>query len=352
MSDPVFFARPAGLSLAQIAALTGAVPAQTRDVHVSGVAALDRAGSADLAFCDSPKHLADLATTRASACLVTSRLSASVPARTVALVVAEPSRAFSAVARALFPQALRPEPVFPGGGIAPGAHVHPSARLEGQVTVDPGAVIGPGAEIGAGSVICAQAVIGPQVRIGRDSAIGPGATITHALIGDRVIIHAGVRIGQDGFGYTNGARHQKVPQIGRVILQDDVEVGANTTIDRGYIRDTMVGEGTKIDNLVQIAHNVVIGRHCIIVAQCGIAGSATLEDFVVLGAKAGVIGHVTVGEGAQIAATSAVNDDVPPKARWGGVPAQPMRDWFRQIAEVKRLGRAALKGEAGRGEGD
>jgi UDP-3-O-[3-hydroxymyristoyl] glucosamine N-acyltransferase len=190
------------------------------------------------------------------------------------------------------------------------------------------------------------------VRIGRDSAIGPGATITHALIGDRVIIHAGVRIGQDGFGYTNGARHQKVPQIGRVILQDDVEVGANTTIDRGYIRDTMVGEGTKIDNLVQIAHNVVIGRHCIIVAQCGIAGSATLEDFVVLGAKAGVIGHVTVGEGAQIAATSAVNDDVPPKARWGGVPAQPMRDWFRQIAEVKRLGRAALKGEAGRGEGD
>jgi UDP-3-O-[3-hydroxymyristoyl] glucosamine N-acyltransferase len=335
MSDPVFFARPSGLSLAEIAALAGASGSVAAGPHIVGVGSLDRAGPADLAFCDSPRHLADLKGTRAGACLVTARLAPEVPARTVALVTAEPSRAFSAVVRALFPQAMRPLPIFAGSGIAPGAHVHPTARLEANVTV-----------------ICAQAVIGPQVRIGRDSAVGPGASITHALIGDRVIVHAGVRIGQDGFGYTNGARHLKVPQVGRVIIQDDVEIGANSTIDRGYIRDTMIGEGTKIDNLVQIAHNVVVGRHCIVVAQCGIAGSATLEDFVVLGAKVGVIGHVTVGEGAQIAATSAVNDDVPAKARWGGVPAQPMRDWFRQIAEVKRLGRAGAKGEAGRGEGD
>jgi UDP-3-O-[3-hydroxymyristoyl] glucosamine N-acyltransferase len=343
MSDPVFFRRPDALSLADISVLAGATLAQDTGRRVDGVASLDRAGPRDLAFCDSPKYRSDLIATRAAACLVTPRLQADVPAGTAALVTPEPSRSFSAVARALYPVALKPQSVFGSAGLSPGAHIHPAARLEANVTVDPGAVIGPEAEIGQGTVICAQAVIGPGVRIGRDSAIGPGASLTHALLGDRVIVHAGARIGQDGFGYTNGARHIKLPQLGRVIIQDDVEIGAGTTIDRGYVRDTMIGEGTKIDNLVQIAHNVVIGRHCIVVAQCGIAGSATLEDFVVLGAKVGVIGHVTVGEGAQIAATSAVNDDVPARARWGGVPAQPVREWFRQIAEIRRLGRAGGK---------
>src|SRR6185436_5199859 len=192
--------------------------------------------------------------------------------------------------------------LFAASGTAPGAIVHSSARLESGVTVDPGAVVGPSAEIGAGSVIAAGAVIGPDVRIGRDCSIGAGASITHAIIGDRVIVHPGCRIGQDGFGFVMGAGgHLKVPQISRVIIQDDVEIGAATTIDRGAFRDTVIGEGTKIDNMVQIAHNVVIGRHCVIVAQCGIAGSATLEDYVVLGARAGVIDHATVGEGAQLA---------------------------------------------------
>ena len=200
--------------------------------------------------------------------------------------------------------------------------MHPDARLEGGVVVEPGVVIGPGAEIGSGALIAANAVIGPEVRIGRDGAIGASVAISNALIGDRVVIHPGCMIGQDGFGFVKGASHLKVPQIGRVIIQDDVEIGAGTTIDRGAIRDTIIGEGTKIDNMVQIGHNVSIGRHCILVAQCGISGSSTLEDHVVLGARVGLNNNVTVGEGAQIAATSIVNGDVPPGARWGGVPAK------------------------------
>ena len=226
-----------------------------------------------------------------------------------------------------------------------------SAATKHGVVVDPGAVIGPGAEIGRGTIVGAGAVIGPQVRIGRDCSIGPQTTIQHAFLGNRVILHPGVRIGQDGYGYAfQQGRHVKVPQIGRVVIQDDVEIGANTTIDRGGTRDTVIGEGTKIDNLVQIAHNVVIGRHCIVVSQVGISGSTTLEDYVVLAGQVGVVGHVRIGRGSQIAGSSNVNSDVPPGSRWGGTPAKPVREWFREITVLKNLAAKRERSDAGAGD--
>jgi len=269
-----------------------------------------------------------------------------MPSHVVPLVVADPQRSFARVAAAMFPSSLRPTSICGINGVSPGSFVDATARLEAGVIVDPGAVIGPGAEIGSGTLIAANAVIGPSVRIGRDCAIGACASVTHALVGDRVILHTGVRVGQDGFGFALGPKgHAKLPQIGRVIIQDDVEIGANTTVDRGANRDTIIGEGTKIDNLVQIAHNVVIGRYCVIVGQVGISGSVTLEDFVVLGGHAGVVGHRRVGKGAQIAGSSHVKDDVPPGARWGGTPAKPVRDWFREMQLIAILAKRWQRGE-------
>ena len=218
------------------------------------------------------------------------------PAGCAVLLAREPYRAMAMVMAKLFPSAVKPGSVFNEAGVSPAAFVHPSARLEPGVIVDPGAVIGRGAEIGAGTVIGPHAVIGPEVRIGRDGAIGATTTIAAALIGDRVIIHPGAHIGQDGFGFALGPRgHLKVPQIGRVIIQDDVEIGAGVTIDRGANRDTVIGEGAKIDNLVQIGHNVVIGRHAVLVSQSGVSGSSVIGDFAALGGQAGIAGHLKIG---------------------------------------------------------
>ena len=264
------------LTIEEIAALTRAKPraGDPLDRRISNIAPLDTAVAADISFLDKPKFLDALAVTRAGACFISPRFEAQAPPGLAVLVTPEPYRAFVAVTRALFPEALRPSSLFGVKGRSKDAHVHASARLEANVTVDPLAVIGADAEIGAGTVIAAGAVIGPGVSIGRDCAIGAGVTIQHALIGDRVIIHPGARIGQDGFGYLPTPQgHQKIPQTRRVIVQDDVEIGANSTIDRGATRDTVIGEGTKIDNLVQIGHNTSIGRHCLLAAQTGISGS-------------------------------------------------------------------------------
>ena len=344
---PTFFDRARSLTVREIAALTGAEPVSGAilDRRITGVAALDRAFPTDLTFLEKPKYADQLRVSRTGVCLITERLRRGSPIHVSVLCARAPYQAFVAVARSLFGDALQPSSLFSVTGIAPGAFVHPTARLESGVTVDPGAVIGPRAEIGTGTVIGAGAVIGPKVRIGRDCAIGAHVSLMHTLIGDRVIVHPGCRIGQDGFGYVMGAGgHTKVPQIGRVIIQDDVEIGANTTIDRGAIRDTVIGEGTKIDNLVQVGHNTQIGRHCIVVARTGISGSVTLGDFVVLAAGAGVKDHVTIGEGAQIAAVSNVYNDVPAGARWGGIRAKPVGEWMREMATLDSLARARRGG--------
>jgi UDP-3-O-[3-hydroxymyristoyl] glucosamine N-acyltransferase len=321
MSDPVFFRRAGALTIGEIIELTGAKPLRMMDLtaQIEAVAPLDQGVPGTIVFLDNPKYADDVCTTRATACFVGQRYADRVPETTIALVTPEPYAACAKVSARLFPDSLRPGSVFGNTGISPGAYIHPDARLEDGVTVDPGAVIGPRAEVGEGSVIGANAVIGPDVRIGRQCSIGPQSTILFALIGDRVIIHPGVRIGQDGFGFAMSARgHLKVPQIGRVIVQNDVEIGANTTIDRGANRDTVIGEGTKIDNLVQIAHNVTIGRHCVIVSQVGISGSTDIADFVAAGGQAGITGHLKIGMGAQIGAQSGVMTDVPAGAKFGG----------------------------------
>lgn len=313
MNDPALPRAGHGLGLGEIAAMTGAPPppAALAARRIADVAALDRAAPWDLSFLDHERYAAIAAATRAGACFTTRALAGNLPARVAALVVDNPYRAFVLVARALFAGALQPSSLYLAGDNA-GAQVHPSARLEADVTIEPGAVIGPRVEIGSGTVVAANATIAGEVCIGRDCVVGAGTTIGHALIGDRVVIQAGCHIGQDGFGFVADAQGSlKVPPRGRVIIQDDVEIGAGTTIDRGGIGDTVVGEGTKIDNLVRVGHNASIGRHCIVVAQTGISGSATVEDHVVLGARVGLNDNVTVGEGARIAAASIVQDDVP-----------------------------------------
>ncbi|MEN2494433.1 MAG: UDP-3-O-acylglucosamine N-acyltransferase [Hyphomicrobiaceae bacterium hypho_1] len=302
--------------------------------QITDIKPIDEAGKHDLTFINNRKYLGFLNSTKAAACLIEKEFVDRLPKATVSLITREPYLAFALTLQLFYPTSCQSKILSKNTTTL----IDPDAVLEDGVEIEAGAMIGPEAQIGSGSRICAGAVIGYRCFVGRDCYIGPQVTVCHALIGNHVSIHAGARIGQDGFGYAMGPRgHTKVPQVGRVIIQDNVEIGANTTIDRGALKDTIVGEGSKIDNLVQIGHNVVIGRNCVVVSQAGIAGTTELGDFVVMGGQSGLIGHLKVGSGAQIAGTCHPTSNVPAGARMGGTPGRPLKQWAREVAVLSRM---------------
>ncbi|MDX3929678.1 MAG: UDP-3-O-(3-hydroxymyristoyl)glucosamine N-acyltransferase [Shinella sp.] len=350
-----FFPPHDGIRLGDLAARLGAELSDqsAADRLVRDVSPVYRAKEGDLCYMLSRKSRAELETCKATAILCDASLASLVPAHVVVLTTNRAHTAFALAGEILHPEAMRPPAtISAAAGISPAAFIDPTARLEAGVEVEPMAVIGAGAEIGEGTRIGPGVVIGAGVRIGRNCTIAAGAGVQYALIGNNVILHPGARVGQDGFGYGPSPKVGmiKIVQIGRVIIQDDVEIGANSTVDRGAMDDTVIGEGTKIDNQVQVGHNVRIGRHCGIAAGVGIAGSARIGDGVMIGGASGINGHITIGNGVQIAAMSGVASDIPPGERYGGIPARPMRDFLREVAEMAMRASSRNRKQGGKDE--
>ncbi len=334
--DPRFFEYKGPLSLSKIASLTSAeiTEGSSPDNLIEGIAPLSEAGSGDITFFENRRYRNDLLNTRASACFLNQNFYRDLPPGTIGLGSINPYKAFAIAASELFSEKGAQPFTDPESPM-----VHKDAVIGEGCIIEPGAVVHSGAEIGAQSRIESGAVIGVNVVIGKGCRIGSNVTLQFALIGDNVRIHPGSQIGQDGFGFAidPGNGHVKVPQLGRVIIENNVEIGSNTTIDRGSIKDTVVGAGTWIDNLVQIAHNVKIGKGCVIVAQVGISGSTVLEDYVVIGGQAGLAGHLHIGCGARIAAQSGIMRDVPAGSEYMGSPGFPVKKYMRQVAFLDRM---------------
>jgi len=321
MPDARFFVTAPGVSLADIVELTGAVLDGGRpDQLVETTAPLVHADGRSVAFLSDRKYRADLAATRAGAIFISARDLEAAPADSARLITPTPHAAWAQIARRLHQARMLPNQ--PRGS---------NIRLEDDVVIGPGVVVGDDVSIGAGTRIGANTVIGPGVQIGRGCDIGPNVTLGFCLMGDRVRIGPSTVIGEAGFGVTGDAGGLiDIPQLGRVILQDDVSIGANSCIDRGAWDDTVIGEGSKIDNLVQVGHNCRLGRHVILAGHTGLSGSVTIGDGAQLGGRAGVTDHHTIGRGARIAAASMVINDIPDGETWGGQPARPMRRFLRE----------------------
>lgn len=334
MTDLRFFNRAGPYSLGELAELSGARLGGGVDGKqvITDVSPIETAGPEDITFLDNRKYLDAFAGSRAGAAFVDERFAERAPAGMALLLTKEPYKAFARAAQAFYPA----KPVIPG--IAPTAIIGPAATVPADCEIGPYVVIEAGARIGARCQIGAHTVIGQAVELGDDCRVGPHVTLSYCVIGARVVLHPGVRIGQPGFGFAPDREGPvKIPQLGRVVIGDDVDIGANTTIDRGSGHDTVIGPGTMIDNLVQIGHNVVLGRGCILAGQVGISGSTKLGDFVMAGGQAGFAGHLNIGTAARIAAQAGLMRDVEPGSTVAGAPAVAITSFWRQVAVLQRL---------------
>lgn len=333
MADPRFFKRAGPFSLADIAKAGKAELHQGADPNfkIEDVATLDAAASSNLSFLDNRKYLQQFAESKAGACVVHPDLASRAPKGMHLLLSKNPYKSYALIAQHFYPKAES------SAFRHPNAVVDPTAKIGDGCHIGPNAVIGANAELGARCRIEANAVIGEGVVLGADTTVMPGATLSHCILGARCIVYTGARIGQSGFGFAPDVPAPvKVPQLGRVVIGDDCEIGANTTIDRGALTDTEIGSGTMIDNLVQIGHGVRIGKSCVIVSQVGISGSTVIEDYVMLGGQVGLAGHINIGKGAKVAAQSGVMRDVAPGETIGGYPAVPIKQWHRQTALLNK----------------
>jgi UDP-3-O-[3-hydroxymyristoyl] glucosamine N-acyltransferase len=343
MADPRFYDNRGPFRLSELCASAGLAcpPALDGSAMVHDVAGLSQAGASHLAFYDGKRNKSEFLGTKAGWCLVGPNLRATAPVGTAAIPVGSVGRAYAAIAAHFYPS----HELDIG---AQDTNVHPSARLGEGVVLAPGVVIGPNAEIGADVRIGAYAVIGRGVTIGRRTQIGAHAAIAYAHLGDDVLIQSGAIIGGSGFGYSSGPDgHIKMPHLGRVIVQDRVEVGSNSAVDRGALGDTVIGEGTKIDNLVQIGHNTMTGRHCVLAGQSGTSGSVVLGDFVIVGGGVGIADHVRIGDRARLAGLSGVAYDLDGGRDYGGIPARPIREWHKEGALIAKLARKGVRSKDG-----
>ena len=335
MADPRFFDNRGPFTLTEVCGRAGVgVPnGANGEASIDDLASLTGASSSHLSFLVKSRPNAAFSQSGAGFCFVPSAAKPEAPAAMVTIRCPSVQHAFATVAAMFYPESSL-------AVYAQESPIHATAEIGEGVVLAPGVVIGPGTQIGDGVRLGPNAVVGRGVTIGRGSEVGSNVSISHAYLGDQVLVLPGAQIGQPGFGFASGPQgHIKIPQLGRVIVQDHVEIGACVTIDRGALGDTVIGEGTKIDNLVQIGHNVHIGRHCMIVGQCGFAGSSVLGDFVVMGGQAGVADHCVVGSGARLAGRtiSSPGQELEGGRDYGGMPAKPVKDWIREMHAVAAL---------------
>ncbi len=334
MPDPRFFQRHGPFPLSDLARIGEAELHSNADgdKEIVDIGTLMDADGTQISFLDNRKYISAFEQTGAGACVVAPEHVPKAPEGVALVVSTTPYRTFALIVQAFYP-IERPE-----GDVHPSAVVAESAMLSEGVRLDSGVVIGDDVRIGAGTHISANTVVGNGVTIGSRGRIGANASVEYCDIGDDVQIHPGARIGTRGFGFAMDPRgHVELPQLGRVLIGNDVEIGANTTVDRGMGPDTVIGDGCKIDNLVQIAHNVRLGRNCVLAGQTGIAGSAVLEDFVICAAKVGIAGHLTIGTGTRIAAMSGITKSIPAGSTVAGVPAGDHKQWLRKNAILNKM---------------